>query len=599
MRNTDELWEIISLYVRDHEELLDSIGLLKRVRGWIRSRSVAKLASLEMEVPAYIEAGSQAHCAAVLRQLPAFVKKCRDFTDPETELGGARDAFLRSERLCAITNRRLDWYLHDHPERLAPDMAEYLFEMKRYVATTLGDFGTFLDTLPRRLRLTSGATTTRSRRDSSPVKKVTRKEIPCTTGARPYLAALTQLWGEGKASFRILAANRVTVVPKNYKTGRLIACEPDGNLPLQLAFDGYAKERLSRKGVDLRSQVLNQRLAKEGSIQDNLATLDLSMASDTLSEGLVAFLLPEQWFDFLNSVRCKYANVSSLGIEDSTVVRLQKFSSMGNGATFTLETLVFAAAVHAVGASGSDRSFAVYGDDIVIRSDRAAELQRVLQFCGFVINGDKSYTSGPFRESCGEDYWRGVRITPFYVRELSERPARVCHHVNGLAAIAKPGGVLWTYLSSVVWNEKLPLVPYQEDTMAGIHIPAHEGHVRGLIRRRLSSNGEGLFVKGFRPRAKRVTKTFEQRDWRYAWLWFIANGGETQSCHAPWECGRSAADLYLLRVGLRGVWPFVEERLAVADGEPAVDKRVRGWVRYVPPAVVAPAHLYWWAETLA
>jgi hypothetical protein len=43
----------------------------------------------------------------------------------------------------------------------------------------------------------------------------------------------------------------------------------------------------------------------------------------------------------------------------------------------------------------------------------------VLESAGFVVNLTKSYSAGPFRESCGGDYWNGYDITPFYARSLA------------------------------------------------------------------------------------------------------------------------------------------------------------------------------------
>jgi hypothetical protein len=92
-------------------------------------------------------------------------------------------------------------------------------------------------------------------------------------------------------------------VPKNWKTFRTIACEPDGALPFQLAFDTFAKRRLRARGINLSDQSRNQLLAKEGSINGSLATIDLSSASDTVAFNTVALLFPTEWFDVLNAFR--------------------------------------------------------------------------------------------------------------------------------------------------------------------------------------------------------------------------------------------------------------------------------------------------------
>jgi hypothetical protein len=99
----------------------------------------------------------------------------------------------------------------------------------------------------------------------------------------------------------------------------------------------------------------------------------------------------------------------------------EKFSSMGNGYTFALETLIFWALGKAVNSLTGGVVLSVYGDDIICSDCSAALLMEVLQWCGFVLNRDKSFVTGPFRESCGADWHTGTRVTPQYIRKASFR----------------------------------------------------------------------------------------------------------------------------------------------------------------------------------
>lgn len=159
--------------------------------------------------------------------------------------------------------------------------------------------------------------------------------------------------------------------------------------------------------------------------------------------------------------------------------KYHKFSSMGNGCTFALETLIFASLLHAVGS----KIGLVYGDDITIETELAPALFRLLKFLGFVPNEEKSYTSGPFRESCGKDFFEGHDVTPFYLRstDVWDVP-NACHNVNGLAAISEYGK-LWDYLKSFTKDIGLPLVPYNEDTTSGVRISPYFAYGLGLIRK--------------------------------------------------------------------------------------------------------------------
>lgn len=201
----------------------------------------------------------------------------------------------------------------------------------------------------------------------------------------------------------------LTFVAKNAKTYRAIATEPPLNGVYQLALGDYIAKRLAKFGVDLSDQSRNQRLAKEGSLTGALATLDLSSASDTVATELVYHLLPIDWALALSVGR------SSAVLYKGKRIMLEKFSSMGNGFTFALESLIFWALASSCLPGGTT---SVYGDDIIVETAAVPLLTEVLTACGFILSPGKSFSSGPFRESCGADYYRGFDIRPFYQKNL-------------------------------------------------------------------------------------------------------------------------------------------------------------------------------------
>jgi len=256
--------------------------------------------------------------------------------------------------------------------------------------------------------------------------------------------------------FDITTENRITTVPKNIKTDRTIACEPMGNLPFQLAVDGYLKSRLRRVGIDLSDQSRNQEAARIGSIDGSLATIDLSMASDTLSINTVASLLPDDWFSILMKLRSPcYSGAFGSGV-------YEKFSSMGNGFTFTLETLIFWALAKAVGSVEP----LVYGDDIIVESCISERLVRVLKFFGFATNNEKTFTKGPFRESCGADWYEGTNVRPIYHRGHPKNILEANVLTNGILAISLPCGEVWRLLRNASTHSHM--VPFGADYSAGI-----------------------------------------------------------------------------------------------------------------------------------
>jgi hypothetical protein len=222
---------------------------------------------------------------------------------------------------------------------------------------------------------------------------------------------------------------KLSFVPKDARSMRPIVVEPILNGLAQRAVGSLMKDRMLRTvNLDLTDQTRNQSLARLGSIDGSFATIDLSNASDTVSWSVVRLLLPEAWFDFLAELRTGHLEVKKGGC--GGVVELEKFSSMGNGYTFELESLIFyalASSCSELEGLGSDVS--VFGDDIIIKTGGYPRLAGVLEDLGFLVNHEKSFSSGPFRESCGADWFEGESIRPFYGKKpWSERILYTFHN---------------------------------------------------------------------------------------------------------------------------------------------------------------------------
>lgn len=236
---------------------------------------------------------------------------------------------------------------------------------------------------------------------------------------------------------KVVPGNRITFVPKNSRTDRSIAIEPCMNLYLQLGVDGFIRRRLKRWGVDLDSQEKNQELARLGSInwtgEDPFVTLDLASASDSISLELCRLLLPPQWYRYLIRLR------SPVGVCDGEVFSYEKISSMGNGYTFALESAIFTAIVYGVektlkGHFSRDQ-VAIYGDDIIVRRSSSVLVVRMLNLCGFSLNPEKSFIEGPFRESCGADWFNGTSVRPVFLTSNPSTVMELWNDVNRLRRI--------------------------------------------------------------------------------------------------------------------------------------------------------------------
>jgi len=212
-------------------------------------------------------------------------------------------------------------------------------------------------------------------------------------------------------AFVLTDESEVCFAVKNAKTHRTIAKEPRLNSFLQKGYGRRFRRSLKRVGIDLDDQTPNQIGASRAWLTGE-ATLDLRAASDSNATELVYELFPPDWAIALDSLRTHHAR-----LPDGSVIELQKFSSMGNGFTFELETVIFWALASAVTDLSGGGEVLVYGDDIIVPGAAAAKLIEVLAFCGFEVNTKKSFVGGVFHESCGKHYFRGVDVTPCYQKE--------------------------------------------------------------------------------------------------------------------------------------------------------------------------------------
>lgn len=228
------------------------------------------------------------------------------------------------------------------------------------------------------------------------------------------------------------SGNRVITVPKNAKTERVIAIEPGLNLWFQKGLGSMIRRRLKRSGVDLNSQDRNQRLSRLGSLTGHLATVDFSSASDSIAYEVVRQLLPEDWFTVLDCCR------SPSGDYEGSIYEWEKFSSMGNGFTFELESLIFYAAALAVCEylELDGKWVSVFGDDVILPTPAYQLFSEFAKFLGFQVNSQKSFWDGWFRESCGSHYYRGLDCKPIYLREVIQDVPSIYKLANGVRMLA-------------------------------------------------------------------------------------------------------------------------------------------------------------------
>lgn len=305
----------------------------------------------------------------------------------------------------------------------------------------------------------------------------------------------------------VVLSNRTQCVPKNVDISRTICVEPTLNMWYQLGLANIIRKRLRQTfGLDLSTQAdVNRELARRGSMDDgpdSFVTIDLESASDSISLGMVRFAFPKWFVDLLMSLRCSHTIIPS-----GERVELGMVSTMGNGFTFPLQTLIFSAVVSAcyreqgitqLPATSGNPNWAVFGDDIVVVRKVYNRVLRLLAILGFTVNTEKSFFEGPFRESCGSDFYKGHFVRPVYIRRLD--------------------GVQDTYVAFnklVRWSERMGInipntlqyllkkcrfnpVPMWESDDAGIKVPS------GFVKPKYNRATGSWVYKAYVPKARRI-----------------------------------------------------------------------------------------------
>jgi len=233
-------------------------------------------------------------------------------------------------------------------------------------------------------------------------------------------------------------SSELIAVPKTQKGPRLIAKEPTANQWCQQNLAAFFARRFADtiigRSVALRDQTVNQSAARSASVTGDYWTVDLSSASDRVTCRLIerVFRANSTVLHALNASRTHYLS-QKIDKKSPKLIKLKKFSSMGNACTFPVESFVFygisvASMLLAYQLQATTKtiewageSVHVFGDDIVIPKIAGEWLLHLLQALSFKVNTDKTFKVGNFRESCGVDAFRGHDVTPVYIRKMPER----------------------------------------------------------------------------------------------------------------------------------------------------------------------------------
>lgn len=427
LRNQSAAIAMIGRVVREVCQLIDSprslaVWLLYSASEAGCTESGQQLVSLGINPADYLDSQSFADDYLVTEMLSKadFIKTGYD------RKARAMEAFTSYEEQCKVTNALINQRINSS-ERTVWMNHSVTEKLKRWLppvdANLLGDVIDSMAWGPGVTSSAKGSHLSRYNKMSSRLD-VTSDLLLC--GAHHLVNAYPH-WASGQAGaaegcfasvlpscFSVLKGNTVTTVPKNAKTDRTIAVEPHVNAAFQRGIGVVLRSFLLKLGVDLTDQTRNQKLARKGSVDGFLATVDLKGASDTIARELVREILPPDWFSLLDSARSKFYE------SEGQFEFYQKFSSMGNGFTFELESMIFyACALSACEyLNVSTTEVSVYGDDIIIPAAAVPLFMELIYAYGFTSNQKKTFTSGFFRESCGADFFYGINVRPFFIRSV-------------------------------------------------------------------------------------------------------------------------------------------------------------------------------------
>jgi len=324
-------------------------------------------------------------------------------------------------------------------------------------------------------------------------------------------------------------------VPKSFSTERSIETQPSVNMWAQKGLATIIYAYLNDKyGFDLSWQPsVNGELARRGSIDGSLATIDLKDASNRIPLKLIEWLIDGTPL----LARMLTARTEQITMPWGGDLDLHLFASMGNGFTFILQTAVFLAVLEAVYTyrqvemgrtpraernplldflSSPDSQFedwddlqrtllkfvkqdaiktadlprwGVFGDDIICPTEFYDDVVATLELINARVNLDKSFSQGSFRESCGFDWFRGHPVRGVYCKSLKTIQDRVVTlnrliEWTAITGIGLPHAcqLLWRSLSGHIFT-----VPLSESHDAGVRVTSDRHRAKSKSEQVLGS----------------------------------------------------------------------------------------------------------------
>jgi len=265
---------------------------------------------------------------------------------------------------------------------------------------------------------------------------------------------------------------KLVLVPKDSRGPRVICEEPASMAYAQQYIKHKLYEHLELRGLSLEFQDPNRFAAYIGSVTGEYSTLDLKDASDRVSVSHITKLFPSEWQKVLLLLRTPTVSINGVIFEQ------RKYAPMGSALCFPIETIIYGAVAYlsirsTLGVKEAKRIYKngygcrAYGDDIIVPQQAAHFCSDLLTRLGFVVNLDKSFIRGLYRESCGKHYINGFDVTVSQKHQVERMPDFIAHtealwpgfRANCAHGMAEgvPTGPLFLAVNdkNVRWNSKL------------------------------------------------------------------------------------------------------------------------------------------------
>jgi hypothetical protein len=399
-------WKLANSLVEDFSQLRHVCG--DAAYECLRTRHVAKTRALHLR-----QEGMSPYQVKMAYQLESLFKKFSFSKDLHTPEDLQRDSI---KKFMDNQDRLLKFSLPEDDALIK----HVIFGARGYVDQVLGDRD--------HLEICANATFGKKSSVGVAMRKACEgaRYEPPITGSRPHIDWFEHYYGVYNRPAYLYAKSRSAVkrremyrevneldavlVDKTWKSLRMIM----PNTTLGTLYSGglgkVIESRLRNSGYDIRTlQPIHRGLAQEASLTGKYVTADQSLASDNITVALIRALFPRPW-----AAALEYGRIETISLYGATV-HTPTFSTMGIGFTFPLQTLVFLAVLSGIRSYLGDETLLIsaYGDDLIYSKEMHDLVTEVFPKLGLILNQEKTFSDGWFRESCGGDYFRGLDVRPY------------------------------------------------------------------------------------------------------------------------------------------------------------------------------------------